>query len=249
MNNVALLTARKGSKLKDKCFLKLNGKEFINYVIEESKKTSQINEFYCSSDSEEILKLAKNENFDPIIRPPELASDEASHVDVIKHFIDQYKLKNKKIDLLIVLLGNAPIIFSEWLNEAINWIKKKPECTAVVPVYEYSDHSPYRSKLINGEGNLVNMNNLIVSEKLSTNRQLLPPTYFLCHNFWVLNIKSWQDCIPPLGHPPWDFMGLNVKPILVPKSHDIHEIEDVYICEQVLNWYEKNPKFKKIKLI
>ena len=59
MNYVALLTARKGSKLKDKCFLKLKGKECINYVIEESKKTSQINEFYCSSDSEEILKLAK----------------------------------------------------------------------------------------------------------------------------------------------------------------------------------------------
>ena len=119
------------------------------------------------------------------------------------------------------------------MDEAINWIKITK--FSVVPVYQYNDHSPYRSKIINIEGNLSNMNNLFDNSTFSTNRQMLPPTYFLCHNFWVLNLKHWKNSDPPEGDPPWSFLGDKVKPLIVPKSHDIHSFEDIAICEQILD--------------
>ena len=99
MNNIALLTARKGSKLKDKCFLKLNNKSCISYVMDESKIVSSINQFFCSSDSQKIINLAEISGFKPILRPKELASDEAAHVDVIKHFLNTKDFVQKRIYL------------------------------------------------------------------------------------------------------------------------------------------------------
>ena len=247
MNNIVLLTARKGSKLKDKCFLELNNKSCIDYPIKEAKKINKIDQFYCSSDSDKILNFAKKEGFKPILRPFALSSDDAAHVDVIKHFLDGMQ-NNSKVDILIILLGNAPIIFAEWIEEAIKWIKNNPKFTSVVPVYRYNDHSPYRSKIINKEGYLSNIKNLFDSKTMPTNRQMLPATYFLCHNFWALNLNHWKNNLPPSGYPPWNFLGEKVKPLVVPKSHDIHEFEDVPICEAILNWYSNNPSFKSIKL-
>lgn len=247
MNNTVLLTARKGSKLKDKCFLELNSKNCIQYPIKESKKVDMVDQFFCSSDSEKILNFANSEGFKPVLRPSNLSSDEASHFDVITHFLEEIQ-NAEKIDILIILLGNAPIIFADWIEEAIKWIKNNPNFTSVVPVYKYNDHSPYRSKIINKEGYLSNMKNLFDSDTMPTNRQMLPATYFLCHNFWALNLNHWKNNSPPSGYPPWNFLGKKVKPLVVPKSHDIHELEDVSICEEILNWYSKNSSFKSIKL-
>ena len=250
MNNIVLLTVRDGSSLKDKSFIKINNKECIKYILDELKKTSKINDFYCSSDSKRILKICQENDYKLIERPKYLSNESALHIDVIKHSLEIIKSQNKKyIDTLTVVLGNAPIIYSNWIEESIKWIKKNPSYSSVIPVYEYMDHSPFRSKLINKENGLLEKPDFISSdESIPTNRQMLPKTYFICHNFWTLNIKSWINEEVPNGQKPWSFMGNKIKPLIVPKSHDIHSYDDAIVCENIINWYDKNPKYKKASL-
>ena len=75
MNNIVLLTVRDGSTLKDKSFIKINNKECIKYILDELKKTSKINDFYCSSDSKRILKICHENDYKLIERPKYLSKD------------------------------------------------------------------------------------------------------------------------------------------------------------------------------
>ncbi|MAE81548.1 MAG: CMP-N-acetylneuraminic acid synthetase, partial [Flammeovirgaceae bacterium] len=74
------------------------------------------------------------------------------------------------------------------------------------------------------------------NKPVSTNRQDLEANYFICHNFWVLNMNN----LPPSfddGQPPWSFMGSRVLPYVVDYSIDVHSVEDIYLTEA---WLRKN---------
>ena len=249
MNVSLLLTVRKGSSFRDKSFSLINGKSCLDHILNEVKKSKLINSFYASSDCEKVIEKSKEYEFQPILRPSELAADDSKHIDVIKHSL-KYISENErnKIEVLIVVLGNAPIIFNQWIDHSLNIIKNDHTFTSVVPVYEYSDHSPFRSKVICQEkGLLINPSFNTNNKVSSTNRQDLESTYFLCHNFWTINLKHWKNNKPPSGYAPWLFLGDKIKPMIIPYSHDIHNKNDVSICSLLMNWYEKNPDMKVIK--
>lgn len=241
MSVCILLTGRAGSSLKDKSFMEVDNVQCIDRIIQECLTTTEVKHFFCSSDCHRILNHTKTLNFLPILRPAILGSDHAQHKDVIQHALstikDDYKINPS---ILIVVLANNPIIFSDWLSTSIKLISEDPSITSVVPVYEYSDHSPFRSKVISAEGYLKIPEYLSSLQSVSSNRQALPKTYFLCHNFWALNLNLFDAKFKDDGDPPWGFMGLRSKSLIVPKSHDIHTLDDVSICENILKWYNED---------
>ena len=241
MSVCVLLTGRKGSSLRDKSFLSVSGSPCIDLILKEVCQVSEVDHFFCSSDCQKILNKAESFGLKSINRPSSLGSDDAQHIDVIKHALntisDEYKIRPS---ILIVVLANNPIIFRHWIRMSLSLIEKNSSISSVVPVYEYSDHSPFRSKEINQDGFLQFPPHLQAPNNLSTNRQSLPSTYFLCHNFWTLNLSRWKNGEYTGGDMPWKFLGPKTKPLIVPKSHDIHTIDDVKICEQIINWYSSD---------
>ena len=233
MNVSLLLTVRKGSSFRDKSFSLINGKSCLDHILNEVKKSKLINSFYASSDCEKVIEKSKEYEFQPILRPSELEANDSKHIDVIEHSLKVISENEKnKIDLLIVVLGNAPIIFTEWIDHSINTIKNDMTYTSVVPVYEYSDHSPFRSKIICKENGLLINPSFNTDNKLaSTKRQELESSYFLCHNFWVIKTKS---IYLNNGQPPWKFLGKKVIPYVIKKSIDIHEREDLFIAQKIM---------------
>jgi len=81
------ICARGGSKgVKNKNIRLLNGKPLIAYTIEQAKDTKLFEHIVVSSDSDEILDVAKEYGAEVIFRRPEkLASDTSGKLDVIKH--------------------------------------------------------------------------------------------------------------------------------------------------------------------
>ena len=71
-------------------------------------------------------------------------------------------------------------------------------------------------------------------QKISTNRQDLCDCFYLCHNFWTLNLHKTLYSSEP-GQPPWTFMGNNIKPIEVHDCFDVHDMEDIRKTEDWLN--------------
>lgn len=220
----ALLTGRGNNTLKDKNIIDILGHPVLFYPAYAGKNSKLITEWYCSSDDPKILNAALQEGYTSIVRPAELATPTAQHIDCIKHALAVMEKNNSLPDILVCLLANNITISTEWIDDCINMMLKDETVTAVVPVYEDNDHHPLRAKTLNTDGTLSMYEKNIVG-KISTNRQDLPPCYFLSHNFWVLNVnylKSGEE-----GQQPWGFMGNRILPYKIKESIDIHTEDDL----------------------
>ena len=228
MEIAALLTGKGSSNLKNKNLLKINNRPILWYPCSEAKKVKEINKFFVSSEDKKILNICKKYGYEKILRPKKLAKANSQHVNVLIHAINFMKKNNFFPDIIIVLLANAPIIKKKWILDCIKILKKNKKTTAVVPAIINNDHNPYRAKSFNGKY----LTNFIKSKsKISSNRQDLPNSYFLCHNFWVLRTN---EIIKSNGYPPWNFMGKFVMPYKIKKSIDIHNIDDFNLAKIIL---------------
>lgn len=231
MKTIALLTGRGNSTLKDKNLLNISGHPVLYYPAHAVRRCGEINDWYCSSDSKAILQTVEREGYKPIVRPAELALPSAQHIECIYHALKVMKDENNLPDILVVVLANNVTVCPDWVTTCVRKMKKDFSITAVVPVYEDNDHHPLRAKTLGGDG-MLRMYEKDVQGAISTNRQDLPPCFFLAHNFWVLNVPyllSGQK-----GQQPWDFMGDKILPFLIDRSIDIHERTDLLLAEQWL---------------
>lgn len=234
MKTIALLTGRGNNSLKDKNILDVLGHPVLYYPAHAARQCSEIDDWYCSSDDEKILSVARAEGYKPIVRPAELALPTAQHVDCILHGLEIMRAGDNLPDILVVVLANNVTIRSQWIGDCVRIMKGDPTLTAVVPVYEDNDHHPLRAKSMDENG-LLQMYEKDVQGTVSTNRQDLPSCYFLSHNFWVLNVASLLSGRP--GQQPWSFMGDRIKPYLIDSSIDIHHKVDLLVAR---DWIENN---------
>jgi len=229
----ALLTAKGSSTLCNKNILQVRNKPLLSYPADAARRSGFIERFYASSDSEEILGIAGGLGYLKIRRPDELAQPESKHVDAILHALKVMgEADDYQPDILVVLLGNNVTTKTEWIDEGIRHILNDPTLSAAVPVHNDQDHHPFRAKRVNAEG-LLDAFFDFKGAQISTNRQELEPCYYLCHNFWVLNVA--ESVFGKDGQQPWAFMGKRVKPIVVEECFDVHDEDDIAACEKWLN--------------
>lgn len=234
MRTVALLTGRGNNSLKDKNILDVLGKPVLYYPAHAARKAEEIDDWYCSSDDEKILQAAEMEGYKRIVRPQELGLPTAQHIDCIVHALKCMEQDGPLPDILVVMLANNVTVKSQWINDCVKIKKEHPEATAVVPVYVDNDHHPLRAKTLNANGTLEMYEKNIVG-KVSTNRQDLPPCYFLSNNFWVLDVPYLLS--GRQGQQPWYFMGDTILPYLIDESIDVHQKIDLLVAK---DWVEKH---------
>jgi len=231
----ALLTGKKNSGLKNKNILPVLARPIVSYPAASARKSKFISYFYASSDDERILKIAGEMGYSRIFRPKKLAAANSKHVDAILHALKFMKKRDGIIpDILVVLLANSVSIKTEWIDACVGMILKDKNASAIVPVSLNLDRHPFRAKKINKKGYLEPFFDF-GGKRVSTNRQELEPSYFLCHNFWVLNVK--KSVFSTIGQPPWSFMGNKVKPFIVGECCDVHTKEDI---ERAKEWVRNN---------
>lgn len=174
MNFLAIVTARGGSKgLKGKNIKELCGKPLINYTIDAARKSKYIKRVVVSTDNEDIAKVAKKAGAEiPCMRPEELATDNASSIDVVLHMINYLKeTENYNPEFIILLQPTSPLRDYKHIDEAIEKLLKT-DMDAIVSVCE-SEVNPYWSNIFNGE----KLEYFIEEGKKITRRQDLPNVY------------------------------------------------------------------------
>ena len=187
MKIAAIITGKGSSSLKNKNLLKINNRPVLSYPCVEAKKVKEINKFYVSSEDKKILGLCHKYGYKKILRPKFLALANSRHSQVLKHALS-FIIKDKfKPEIIVVLLANAPIIKAQWIIDCIKIIINNKKVTAAVPVLFNNDHNPYRAKKIKN-GYLRNF--IKTKKKISSNRQQLNKSFFLCHNFWVIRTSA-----------------------------------------------------------
>lgn len=233
---VALLTGRGGNTLKDKNVLPVMGKPLLYYPAKAAYDSKLIHEHHVSSDDSKILNAAKAVGYSPIRRPKSIAKPTSQHEEALTHALQYLGKKGKEPDILVVILANSVTTKTEWIDDCIQAMLEDDSITAVAPVYQDSDHHPFRAKKINSEGFFEPFFDF-TGKAVSTNRQDLEPSYYFCHTFWVLRASNFKN---PDGQPPWRFMGHKIKPYVLPeRTFDVHEPEDLKMSEE---WVRKNLK-------
>lgn len=169
---VALIPARAGSKrLHNKNLLSLGGKPLIAWTIEAALKCSLIDDVVVSTDDQNIKNIAIEYGATvPFIRPEILANDTSSTDDVIIHALEELKLSES--DVLVLLQPTSPLRESRDIENALT-ILVNDAVQGVVSVCE-CEHSPMwcntlpDSKLMGG----------FIKHEVAANRSQDLPTYY-----------------------------------------------------------------------
>ena len=174
---LAIIPARGGSKrLPKKNIIDLAGQPLIAWSINAAIKSKYIDKTIVTTDSDEILEVARKYGAEvPFKRPDYLSSDTAIREDVIRHTIDYYQNEKKeKFDYLIYLQPTSPLRNEKHIDEAIEYMFEK-RANAIVSVCKL-EHPVQWSGLLPEDRD---MSNFINSLDIKTRSQDFPTYYRL----------------------------------------------------------------------
>ena len=193
---LALITARGGSKgLPRKNVLSAGGKPLIAWTITAALESKAIDRVCLSSDDDEIIEVAKAWGCNvPFRRPPELASDATSSIDVVLHALEQLS----GYRYIVLLQPTSPLRTAEDIDTAFELLLSSgaPSCVSVCKATQ----SPYWMYRMDDHCKLVN---LFPEQTIPTRRQDLSPVYipngaiYIAHADWLRNTKDFlgEGCV------------------------------------------------------
>lgn len=222
---LALIPARGGSKgVPRKNLAMIAGKALIEYTLEAALESEHVDRCYVSSDSEEILEVARRHGARAMRRPAQFASDEASAVDVVRHFFEEiqgeYPVGNP---FVVYLQPTSPLRNAGHIDAALDALRVAGART-LMSVVEL-EKSPFKSFKVNDAGRLESL----FDERLSNaRRQDLPRAFAPNGALYVFSREDFfaRDGFPSNGSVPF-VMSAN-------DSVDVDAQEDLAKVERLL---------------
>jgi CMP-N,N'-diacetyllegionaminic acid synthase len=156
MKRICSICARAGSKgVKNKNIRMLANLPLIAHSIKQAKATEIFDCIAVSSDSSEILEIAKSFKVDYLInRPKNMASDQAAKLPVIQHCVQEVEYKSgMKFDTMVDLDATSPLRNTNDILEAIKMLEDSDSSNLITGTP--ARHSPYFNLVEVNENNFV----------------------------------------------------------------------------------------------
>lgn len=148
MATVALIPARGGSKrLPRKNILEVGGVPMLAHPILAAHESGLFEHIYVSTEDAEIAEVGKQYGAEVIERPPQIAEDSSTVVQVCLHALETYP----DIDLMCCIYATAVFLTPEMLIAAHALLGGEPEADFVMGVSEY-EHSPVQALKTDNNG-------------------------------------------------------------------------------------------------
>lgn len=135
MTRLCSICARGGSKgVLNKNLSLIQGKPLIAYTIEQAIKSGLFDDISISSDSSEILEVAKKFGANVLIeRPAEMSTDSAPKLPVIQHcLLETEKRTSKKFDTIVDMDCTSPLRAVSDILEAVKLFESHPEASNLI---------------------------------------------------------------------------------------------------------------------
>jgi len=182
---LALITARGGSKrIPDKNLRPFGGVPLVVWSIEVARGLPEICDLMVSTDDPAIAKVVTDAGaLVPWLRPPELATDEATSVDVCIHALDWYEMEYGVVDGLLLLQPTSPLRTRDTVERGLGLFRdlRRP----VIAVSPAQSH-PLLSFRLEGD----TMRPLIDGAGLPPRSQDLPPAYTANGSLYLISPSS-----------------------------------------------------------
>ena len=234
----ALLVGREGSVgFPKKNIYPLLNRPLMSYPLLAAKNSSYVDVVYVSSDSQEILNVGKEFGAKTIIRPPELATSEASIESAFFHGYEHIKKDcGQEIEFLVILMCNAVSVLPKTIDNGIEILRSKKMFDSAVTVSGYNMFSPIRARKIIEDGSLapfIPFENF--NFKIDSNRQKQDVVYFHDCGVSVVRPKC-IECIDD-GLLPQKWMGQKIYPLVQEGVLDVDVEQEMPLAEF---WLRKN---------
>lgn len=181
-----LVPARGGSKrIPRKNVRPFLGRPAIEHVLDTIARAGFAAPF-VSTDDDEIAAIARSAGAHvPFLRPPELATDTASTLVVVRHALAELTHQGVEIDDLLVVYPTALLLTAERLKEGLRAFHES-DADFLVPVLP-SLQPIERALRITGRGRL----QPVQPDALGARTQDLPGAYFDAGQFYFGRTHSW----------------------------------------------------------
>lgn len=221
---LSIIPARAGSKgLKNKNIFPLCGRPLIAWTIEASNSSKYIDSTFVSSDSEIILKIAKENDAKCLFRDKELATDDAPMVSVLQNVIQQVSSLDIEYKNLILLQPTSPLRGSEDIDMACKKFLSE-ECSSLISVNQI-ENTILKSLILDKDNFL---KPAFDETYPSMNRQDLPETYKPNGAIYIINKEAFMEN-PTFLQERTTFHLMDQK-----KSIDVDSIVDIEEIEKFL---------------
>jgi CMP-N-acetylneuraminic acid synthetase len=151
MNAIAIIPARGGSKgIPGKNKALVGGISLIEHAIRTAREVPVISRIVVSSDDQEILASARENNVEAINRPSSQAEDDSPIELAIEHALIESARDGQLPETLVLLQPTSPLRDARLLSEALNKFETDGgigSVFGVVPV----EHHPAKTLRIDGE--------------------------------------------------------------------------------------------------
>ncbi|WP_421317934.1 cytidylyltransferase domain-containing protein [Aeromonas veronii] len=194
----AIITARGGSKgLPRKNVLDLAGKPMIAHTITAAQESGCFEHVVVTTDCPEIKSVSLSWNAGVIDRPPELATDSASSVDVLHHALSVLKSNGNITSHFVLLQPTSPLRNFKHIQEAIAKFEVS-DAASLVSVTEVNH--PIQKFLFDNDGVL---DPVFSWEALTMPRQSLKPAFLVNGAIYIVGydrfIKNKNLFASPVG--------------------------------------------------
>ncbi|MDD5136840.1 MAG: cytidylyltransferase [Candidatus Omnitrophica bacterium] len=242
----AILIGRKGSKgFPGKNLHPVFGKPLAWYPINAAKGCKEVDELYVSTDDERLMDLVKANGGKVINRPPALCTDGALGEDVYLHAYEVLK-KDNEIELMVLLMCNAPSITSAMISDGIKALRAHPEYDSAVSVSKYNMWSPLRARRIEKDGLLhpfVPPASFGDPKRLNCDRDSQGDVWFADMGVSIIRPGCLQDI--ESGLLPQKWMGRRIYPL---KQWGGLDVDYEWQIPQVEYWVDKNVREREDKV-
>ncbi|MGH8048876.1 MAG: cytidylyltransferase domain-containing protein [Chthoniobacterales bacterium] len=150
MQTVALIPARGGSRrLPGKNLLSFGGLPLIVWTIRAALDAGTFDKILVSSDDAEILRVSREAGAETLQRPPGLALDDTSSMDVVWHACDSLVTNP---DILVLLQPTSPLRRASDIRQSLQLLEESG-APAIVSVTDRAKH-PEWAYALDGAGRL-----------------------------------------------------------------------------------------------
>jgi len=219
---VAILIGREKSKgFPGKNLHNILGHPLSYYAMKAANDCREIDKAYISTDDERLMELAKKNGFEVIVRPQDLCTDEAKAEDVFIHAYKTVQELNKgiEIEIIVLLMCNAPTITEKILSEGIKVLRENPGYDSAVTVSKYNMWGPLRARKIGKDGLLhpfVPFESFGNPQKLNCDRDSQGDVWFADMGASIIRPKCLENI--KKGLLPQKWMGQKIMKIFSRKT-------------------------------
>ncbi len=216
----ALMIGRAGSSgFPNKNFYPILGRPLAAYPLMAARASRGVDQLFVSTDSPEIMNIARQHGAQLIERPKDLATKVALGEHVFVHGYQEIKrrlaLEGKQLELLVLLFANAATLTGAQIDAGIEALRADPTLDSAVTVSEYNMWSPLRARKVGPDGCLhpfVPFETFGDPKTLNCDRDSQGSVYFADMGLSVVRPRCLENLDEGLLPQKW--MGQRIHPIV-----------------------------------